>query len=340
MAVTEVKLLQTGASGSAEGTDAGQVRVSYTSMYQAKCGSASDDPGTVLDHFRITSSLPWIGRTYRFGNGFDTSAICHRVHPSLIENSDGIYNVTCDFKDRDDPEDKPSGSFEPPDKPETWTPEIEVTNGTISLPVEYATFTSLGGGRHPFMKDGKFMPVTNSALEPLDPTFEEEFTYKIIRFSTNVREWDDSFYGKFQNTINKEYVDIKIPKMKFATAFDKHYGKVAITAASNITSSGILYWRRTIELAIRGWDRAILDQGTREVYLAGDTKPDGTIVSDSDFARGRISMEVPIKDDDDLPIDKPRLLDGRGKRLKEGQPPVLLGWTTFEESDFSKIKWI
>lgn len=339
MAVTEVKLLSTGASGGVEGTDADNLRVSYSSTYQAKCDSQTDSPTTVLHYFRTHSNLPWPGRTYKFGTGFDTNAICFRVNPSLIENSGGIYTVACEFKDRDS-EDSSPANIEPPDAPERWNPEIEITSGTISMPVEFATFLGNNGNKSPFMKEGKWLPVTNSALKPFNPTFEEEFSYKIIRFTTNLREYDDAFYNRYQDAINKSEVEINIPRLKFRTYVAKHYGKLNIGASLNFTSSGVMYWRRTIELLIRGWDRAVLDRATCELYVAGDRRPDGTIVSDSDFARGRISLEIPVKDDDDLTSEGLCNLDGAGKRLKEGQPPVVLGWQAFQEQDFSQIKWV
>jgi hypothetical protein len=345
VAVSEVTLMDTGVSGGVEGTDTGSVRVSYTSTYKAKCDDPSDGPKTVLRYFLLHGEYPWPGRTYKLGNDFDTSAVCRSVHPARIDASGGIYLVKCDFRDREDDqqqkEKNPTPSLAMSENPIDWLPEIHVSHGSFSAPVEYATFVGAlnAAGVSSFLKPGRFLPLTNSAMEPLDPTIEDEFSYKIIRFSKNVKSYDDAFFNKYQDAVNKAEFTINLPKLRFKTTVAKHYGKLRASASLQFTN-GILYYRRELELHIRGWDRAILDQGTRELYVTGDTKPDGTIISASDVPRGRVSVEVPITDDDGLPIDKPRLLDGNGKRLKEGQPPVLLGWQVSHEADFSRIDWV
>lgn len=341
MAVEEVKLTSSGASGSADGRNSGDVSVSYSSTYLVKCDSPADDPRTVLNYFRQHSQYPWIGRTYKFGNGFDTTATCRKVSPSYIESSGGIYQVKCDFSDSDD-EQGGSGRQDQKD-PFSWTPEIEITSATYSAPVAFAKFLGTNFGKSPFMKEGSFLPVTNSALQPLDPTFEEEFSYKVIRFTTNLPEYDDAFYNTYQDTINSSDVTIAIPQMRFRSGVAKHYGRLSITGGSNTTTYGgrtILFYRRTIELAIRGWDRAILDQGTVALLRDGDRRADGTVVSANDLPRGRLSIEEPFKDADDMPTEKLVPLDGSGKRLSEGRAPTLLFWQSLQESDFSQIQWV
>lgn len=342
MSVSEVRLTATGARGGVEGTDKGAARVTYSSTYFVTCSDPSDGPNTVLNYFRITGSLPYLGRTYRFGNDFDTTAVCRSISPSYIEGSGGMFTVACEFADAE--QDQPQQSQATADgkqstDPLQWLPEIDVSFGTYSAPVEYATFlqTLNGGAGSVFLKPGKFCPVTNSSLQPLDPTFEEQYSYKIIRFTKNLKEYDDEFFNQYQDAINKAETTIRLRKLKFKTVVAKHHGKLNVSAALNF-QNGVLYWRRTVEVHIRPWDRAILDQGTNEIYFAGDTL-DGATISASDLPTGRVSMDVSIRDRDDVPTDKPLLLDGNGKRLKEGKPPVSLVWQTFNEADFSKIDW-
>lgn len=345
MSVTEVKLLGAGAGGGVDGRDFSTSTRSYSHKYQVKCDSALDGPNTVLDYFMLNTNLPWPGRVYRFGGTSYTGAGCSRVHVDYVENGGGIFSVSVDFKEfsteEEQKERQPQDNGTLDENPFTWAPEIEVSSSSYSTPVEFAYFVGAlnATALSPFLKTGSFLPITNSAQEPLDPTIEDEFSYKVIRFTTNVKSYDDSFYNTYNDSINKEYFEINLPKVGFFTACAKHYGKLKVTASLNF-ANGFRYWRRTLELHIRGWDRAILDQGTREFYMAGDTKPDGTIISANDLPRRRISMEIPITDDDGLPIDKPRLLDGNGKRLREGAVPVLLGWQTCLEADFKKIQWV
>lgn len=341
MAVSEVRLTATGASGGVEGSDAKGVKVSFSSTYLAKCDSPSDGPNTVLRHFLITGSLPWIGRTYKFGNDFNTTAVCRSVRPVYIDGSGGMFTVSCDFADaeQEQQQQNPTQDGKQSTNPLEWLPEIEVSWGSYSTPVEYATFlqTLNGGAGSAFLKPGKFCPVTNSSLQPLDPTFEETYSFKILRFTKNLSSYDDDFFNKYQDSINKEETTISLRRLKFKTVIAKHHGKLNVGASLNF-QNGVMYYRRSIEVQVRPWDRAILDQGTNELYFEGDTL-NGTTVSASDLPTGRLSIEVPIKDNDDNPTGKPLLLDGNGKRLKEGKPPVSLVWRTFDEADFSQIDW-
>lgn len=342
MAVTEVKTLSAGVSGGAEGTDSGTVRLNYSSTHQVKCDNPEDGPGRVLHYFRTHTSLPWPGRTFRLGNEFDTGAICRSVRPVRVDDSGGIYNVSCDFDDRetDEQEQKQDENGKITDNPIDWLPEIEVSSGGYSMPVEHATFLQAlnADGASPHMKPGKFLPVTNSALQPLNPTFEEEYSYKIIRFARNVAAYDDAFWNKYHDAINKSEVTINLRKLKFKTVVAKHHGKLKVGASLNFTN-GVLYYRRTLELQIRAWDRPILDQGTLESYSVGDSLPDQSQVTQNDIPSGRTTMDLTAKDRDDMPLADPFLLDGKGKRLKEGKPPVSLVWRTFHEEDFSKVDW-
>lgn len=309
--------------------------------------SQTDSPLKVLNHFRNTASLPWIGRPFSCEGDVDPYSLCKSVKPDYIENSGGYYIVSCEFADRKNDSQNgketqltPSGKVS--DNPLEWNPEIEISPGSYSAPVDAAYFLQANNaaGGNSFLKKGSYLAITNSSLEPQDPSIEEEYGYKIVRFTTNIAEYDDEFFNQYNDTINDADVTIEEKGLKFRMDIGKHYGKITVGASLNFTN-GILYWRRTIELHVRGWNRPILDQGTRQLYTAADaTKPDGTTLSASDFPTGRVSMEFPIVDEDGMPIDKPRLLDGNGKQLKEGKPPVLLVWRTKEESDFSKIDWV
>jgi hypothetical protein len=337
MAVSEVKLLQAGAGGSADGSNAGgPPRISYTATYQAKCDDQEDSPATILNHFRRTSSLPWINRTYRFGNDFDTSTVCRSVRPELIEGSGGIFLVPCTFSDTEQP-----GSEQQPADPFRWTPEIEVSYGSFSAPVEHAILVKANNaaGLSKHLKIGTFMPVVNSSGQPLNPTFEEEYSFKIIRFTTNVAAHDDDAWNTYQDAINRSTFTINLPRLRFRTRVGKHRGKLRIVASLGFAGR-IPYYRRTIELQIRDWNRAILDKGTVESFSVGDTLPDQSQVQQGDIPSGRTTVDLPAKDKDDMPLTEPFLLDGKGKWLSEGKPPVSLIWRTFHEEDFSRIRWI
>lgn len=347
MAVSEVILLSTGASGTADGTDPSTVKVSYTSRYKVKCDSQLDSPKTVLSYFRTNAAYPWIGRTYSFGNDSDPFAICRSVKPDLIENSGGYYLVDCQFSDASGGDNNQDGGTTVKGKnekdPFLWHDEISVSFGTYSGPVEMATFMGAqnAASLSPFLKDGAFLPITNSKLEPLDPSFEEEYAIKIIRITKNLRSYDDDFYNKYHDTINSDEVTIDKPEYKFKTTIGKHYGRLRLSGDFQVTSEGIGYYRQTLEYSVKGWNRPVLDQTHTysEMFREGDTKRDGTTVSVSDIPRNMLQVEIPIKDDDGLSPSRPMLLDGSGKQLQEGKEPVSLVWRSLEEADHSEIEW-
>lgn len=338
MAVSEIKLLGAGAAGSAEATEDGQYRISYTSTYQVKCDDQLDDASVVLQYFRTHPPYPWIGRSYRFGNGFDVSSICKAVRPTYIEGSGGSFLVVCEFAD---PEVQPGQGQNQSQDPLTWTPEIEVSYGSYSKPVEYAIFMRATGASSlsEFLKPGIFLPVTNSAQQAVVPTFEEEYAFKVIRFTTNVAEYDDEFWETYNNAINDSNITINIPKLKFRTRIKKHWAKLLVSASLNFANNRP-YYRRTLELQIKDWNRGLIDKGTVELYKAEEFLPDQTQVQQQDIPDGRKTIERPAKDIEDLGLHDEFPLDGKGKRLKEGSTPVTLYWRTFNEENFSKIMWV
>lgn len=346
MAVSEIKLLAAGASGSATGTDPSNESVSYSLTYQVKCDNQSDGCVTVMDYFRTHADYPWLGRTFKFGNDFDTDSVCKSVKPSYIENSGGIFLVPCEFSpvdSSDNQQQTQSGvSGKATTDPLQWHDEISVSFGTYSAPVESAILMGALNAKtlSPHLKVDRFLPVTNSKLEPLDPSFEEEYAIKTIRITKNVMEYDDDFYNKYHDTINSSEITIDKPEYRFKATIGKHYGRLRVSGDFQITN-GIIYYRRTLEYAIKGWNRPILDQTHvySEILRESDVKRDGTTVSASDLPSGYLQMEVPVKDDDGLSPSRPMLLNGDGKQLKEGEPPVSLVWRSVEEADHSGIDW-
>lgn len=344
MAVSEVKLLAAGALGGADGADASNEKVAYSLTYQVKCDSQLDGPVTVMNYFRTHAEYPWLGRTFKFGNDFDTSALCRSVRPAYIENSGGIFVVPCEFSSAGSDDNGTGGKTDkgkPEKDPKKWHAEISVSFGTYSAPVESATLIGALNATKlsPHLKVGSFLPITNSKLEPLDPTFEEEYALKIIRITRNVAGYDDEFYNKYHDTINDADVTIEMPEYDFRATIGKHYGRLRVSTDFQMTDDGIGYYRQTLEYAIKGWNRAILDQTHvySEILRDGDTKRDGTTIVTADIPAGFLQVEVPIKDDDGLSPSRPMLLNGDGKQLKEGNPPVSLVWQSVPEADHTAL---
>ena len=85
------------------------------------------------------------------------------------------------------------------------------------------------------------------------------------------------------------------------------------------------YFQNTLELAIDvdGWDKPVLDQGFRKKVGVDD---DGNAI-----------YETFVSSKDRGPLNHPRMLDGAGDTLPDGDPPEWLTPEVLEETDFSLL---
>lgn len=344
-AVTEVKF--TGISASYTGTDPGDVSPTYRATFWVKTNDPLDMPDMVSDHFRATSSLPWIGRKFKLGNGFDGEAVCRAVEPSYIDKSGGCYNVTCRF----DPEDaiaEFSGSTtgvteggKTTEDPLLYTTEIELSWNQITEPAYDAKFFGFvpAGIKHPFLKAGNRIAVVNSAMKPFDPTLEVENSIKVIRISQNFNRYDGVNYDRYHGTVNNNNQVIGRPGFGFRQAVLPYRGKMAFYGASLGYENGVFFWREIKEVHIhpRSWIRQVPDIGHEELLKPGDRLEDGTELSADDFPAERPWEHRVIAGEDGLPNVGPCLLDGKGRRLAPGKPAVFLKYLPEVDDDWTGI---
>jgi hypothetical protein len=342
MAVSEVKLSSTGAGGSVSAGDSKTIILggSYRSRYRVKCDSTSDTPVTVLNHFYRTSSLPYIGRRFKVGNGFDSKSLCRGVDVNYVEGSGGHFIAEARFEpitvdiEGDTPDGQKSRD------PFEWHDEIEVTYSQFSQPVEKATFRGFTSGNNRYMKAGAVLPITNSARIPLDPPLEEEVEIKIIRITKIAREHDDVGFDKYNGTINASQVVINKRQYGFRTVIPQYHGKLKVVGAQFQLQNGVKYWRQTAEVHVNplGWRRQVLDLGLDELYVSGDTTPSGMSVN-ATTTNNRGYLHDKIKDEGGYPIAVPILFNGQGKRQTPSGAAVYGTWSTKKEISWSAIRW-
>lgn len=341
MAVAEVKLSSLGASGgfsSGDSNDAAEGG-SYRSHYRVRCDSAEDAPTTVVTHFKRTGTLPWLGRTFKFGNGFDTASVCRGVEASYIESSGGWFSVECSFGPRKNPEDsEQSVDGQPSRDPFQWHDEIEVSYSPIGIPVEKATFRGFTAGQNKFMRAGKELALTHSNLIPMDPPPETELDIEVIRITKIAKLHDGKGFKKYNGAVNTNRVTIVKREYGFRTVIEPFCGRIRVVGGSFAIQNGVKFWRQNVEVHINPltWRRFLLDQGTAELYTSGETLPSGISVNAANTPTG--FKQVPITSDGE-PISSPIRLDGLGKKLHPAQPPVYGIWSTYKEISFAGIRW-
>lgn len=348
MSVVEVK--PTGVSASYTGTDPAEVGASYRATYFVRCDSQVDTPDIVRNYFKVTSSLPWIGRTFKLGNGFDTDVFCVAVEPQYIERSAGCFSVAVRF----DPAGGVGGSNDAgtvttgiteggkvTEDPLQYSLEVDVSWNAITEPAWDAKFFGIEPGpvKHPFLVEGTRVAVVNSAMKVFDPTIEVETCIKVVRITQNRNKYDSTNYDKFQGTVNNNTMNIGRPGVGFRQVIKPYYGKMAFYGASLGFENGKFFWRESKEVHIhpRSWIRQVVDEGTEELLKPGDVLADGTSLSSSDFPASRPWDHRTIRGDDGIPNIAPCPLDGLGRRLAPDKPRVFLKYLPELDEDWTSI---
>jgi hypothetical protein len=343
--VLEVK--PTGVRASYTGTDPGDVSATYQATFWVKTDDPLDMPDMVRDHFRATSALPFIGRKFKLGNGFDGEAVCRAVEPDYIPKSGGCYNVVCRFEP-----DNSIASFEGStvgttesgkvtEDPLLYTTEIEMSWSPLTEPAYDAKFFGFvpAGIRHPFLRPGNRIAIMNSAMKVFDPTLEVENFIQVIRITQNFNRFDGDRYDRYKNTVNSNLQVIARPGFGFRRVVQPYQGKMAFYGASLGFENGVFFWREAKEVHIhpRSWIRQVPDMGTEELLKPGDVDEDGTELSADNFPASRPWDHRTIVDNEGLPNLGPCLLDGKGRRLAPDKPPVFLKYLPEIDDDWTGI---
>lgn len=336
MAVTNIRLSKLGSSSESTGTDTGAVSLTYNANFIVTCDSSLDQGPIIHEYLRThttfgTTPLPWHGRTFNYGNGFDTSSVCRSVQVDYLENSAGLHSLRARYEPISGPgSDDPKtvgldGSGKKTEDPLKFHQTIDVSWTPVSVPMEKALFLGFNppGIVNPFLKPGTTGPVVNSAIVPFDPTLESTLYIKVIRLGRNVPQYLGTLYDTFNGSVNSALSVISRPVFGFQQSIPKHGGKVLIGASLG-EENGKFFWHQTAEVQIhpRTWVREVVDRGVTRRRAFGDPKDGGGTISTDDLEHG--VFHEPIKDAEDFPITEPILLNGNGQPLEPGKPAVFL----------------
>jgi hypothetical protein len=348
MAVTETKLSSQGSSGSASGTDNGTVKASYRSAYRVACSSPADTIDEVLHHFRTTPSLPWMGRKFKFGNGFNASVLCKTIDVDQVENGDGRFIARCTFESPESQQQNQGQGANglATDDPTRFHDEIEVSYQTIAIPVEKAKlwgYDPIGTAGSASIKPGYVGPIINSCGDPADPTLEQEMRIKVLRITKYLPAYDDSFFEAYANAVNNDIFTINKPQYNFRMRVGLYKARFGSRSATFGMAGNIKYYRVTGELLISGlpygWFQLVPDRGRNRDQSPGKKNNHGVTISPGDTSVALKQLNAPILDADGNPILDPVLLDGSGDVHEKKKPPIYFIWQTFDLKPFSPIQW-
>jgi hypothetical protein len=333
--VTQVKLSSTGCRGKATGKGgSGSDAIEYTGAWYVECDAATDTAKTVLDHFKATSSLPWLGRQFSYSTSIDTEATCNDVSVETIPGGLGKFNVTATFATptaEQGKEEKQDEDGKPTDDPTQWRDEIEISSTQISVPAEYATYIGPQPANQ-FLQPGVVKrDICNSAGVPYDPLPEVELDITIIRISKWDIQWNEALIAPYRGTINNDGFVMNKPDYNFSFPISPFVAKIKEWSGSFQIVNDVKVWKHTIEVHINplGWRLDILDRGTTITEI------------DDDPESATYGLAIPkrLRDSSDFPLTEPQKLNGNGQLLPAGGNPVYLLYAWYREVPYAGINW-
>lgn len=154
-------------------------------------------------------------------------------------------------------------------------------------------------------------PIRNSAGDPFgDPvTRDDSRPIIVVTRNEDVNDFDVTLAGQYQDVVNDDTWNTFPARTVKCT-------EIRTSEERKDPSTNLYYYEVTYVFEVKWdtWTRKILDQGF--AYLDG-------------------GVRKPFLDADQQPISDPRLLDGLGAELPDGDPPVELDFRTYPDADFA-----
>lgn len=356
MSVAEVRTSSAGSSAVVKGTDASSAMTNYRANFRVRCNDPSDTADIVRDHFRANIGLPFNGRPFDFGNGYDAKAKCTELQIDTVEKSGGWFLVEAAFEETGlTVSDLPSKDGNP-NEPFKWHDKLVVGSTQISMVVEEAIFRGTDPpeavGQRMAANIGKIIPVMGANAKPLVPGIEEErdiLTFKLTKYQP---VYNAAFVNDFLGTINSNVFFILKDAYKFYVIVKPYKAKMkAINSSFHVTPKGTPYWEHELEIHINpfGWIRRLANVGDDELLFVGKKFRNGENVGSQHMPYGAGSSgssdsphsytwEVP-QDPNGVPIRGPIALNGDGRQLAAGEPFSWLLYQTLRETEWSTVFW-
>jgi hypothetical protein len=270
----------------------------YRRAWVAQTDDANDDAAVILAY----AGCPRLYDVYATSNAFDPSAFCKSVTPEQDANSPTIWRVTADYDTIADPRKQDAN---PLNRPSVITWDFSLGSKIL----EKATFINGTTGA-----ETENSAVCNSAGEPFETPPEVDDTRVVLQIQKSLPEFNTDLAFEYTNAINND------PWLGGDPYTWKCQGISGRLEYAVLDEGAIPFWdvQATFEYRREGWRLELLD--------AGYHKKNG----------GGTNLIV-IKDENEQPLTKPRLLDGSGGVLALSGTPVYRKYKAYRELPFGGL---
>lgn len=263
---------------------------SYSSTYLVQTNSDNDSSAAVLDHFMVSSSLPYRGDAFSFGNDIDITSFANTLNakrPDKNRRRQWIVEVQYTPLDEKQNEEKDEQG-NPTTDPRKWRPIVSMSSRSEQIVADDMEYDSGYKEDNPadsgtLLRANNHRTPCNSAFVPFDPPVMTEHQIQIwnVKFNSGERLSDAD------NTINAiidsrwEIDTAKVlkttPQLGDAGVFqaDNKEAKVTSISIEPKIINGIGVWVLEYEFHIdrRTWVVEVADRGWDARYMKDD--PDG-----------------------------------------------------------------
>lgn len=335
----------------------------YRQVWHCTLTDALDGPVTIFNYFKANG--PYIGDHYVNGNETDLASFLDEIDvPQHIDGSATEYSVVCTYRPisvsgggagnqggggrrSEVRRDRDTGT--PTAEPTRWRSEISVSFLPQQTPVYLAEYVGgFTGNTAISTPPGTMLMPTNSADTVFDPPLEKDDNRLTIRIKFYKKIFNVDEAKSTINRVNKFPVRFgRFKTLPTGALLEGIYGNFAegtlkvssIDGAPRIEHTADVeqeYYEINIEVQWRdaGWHEFVVDRGLSFAVKAGVANGRGGRFSADPEVNA--APHTPIQGIDGEPITEPTLLDGDGKTLKEGEPPVYLEYKLYTEIDFAE----
>lgn len=344
MAVMEVTMLDQGLSGELSGFSINAAKRTHTAVYKVK-SAPTDTEVTILEHFRTTNTLPYLGKYFKVENDRDETAICNSIAPQRVEKGGGIWLTTVKWSPLEDEKEQKDSEGNDTNNPLDWHDEVNIGFRIIMVPCEVAIFRGAvingvkGQPIPPLLNVGEQLLPCNSAFVPFDPTLEQEINIKVVTITKNLRVFDGIWADQFRGCVNEDFVNIQKLPYGYFDQWQPLTAKVENVTGTFQLTNRILYWKQAVEVHINPltWRKFPCDRGMAQRLTPGAKRYNGQTVSYSDPDVNQLEA---LRDQSGFPIAGPVLFNGKGQPLDPlTEKPVYLEYQVFPEVPFAPIPW-
>jgi len=335
----------------------GEIVPEFSVKYIVKVDDQEDGPNFILKKCK----LPKPGDSYTgIGNDNYGHAICKSVNVTPLGNK--AWRATANFAapQFDETEDDVmlDEDDEPTDDPSKQGLEVSIALVQMSKPAEMGDyvkgwskqgvfFAPFPGGPMPRSQNIRMDAITNSAMGVFDPPPEIDYSRVAVTISRNQKRFNANRLLPFNDTVNNDPIKLRFggkAKERFKLDIKPGEAKMqTIGADRRISSEGEVYWRVSFEFHVEpgkgrdAWRAFILDRGFGH-SASFDPKTGLNLYQLGEGETDLGVTPVPFVTRDGHTPNEPVLLNGAGKPLPKGTPPVFLVYQLYHETAWAPLK--